>query len=81
MIHKFIDNIFEMEKPISKLVKQGLIFSMLVCLSAVMMFFIQRDINLPYIFHDASLILLRTGITFAISFIVCGIATNTIKNQ
>ena len=81
MIHKFIDNIFEMEKSISKLVKQGLIFSMLVCLSAVTMFFVQRNASLSYIFHDASLSLLRTGITFAISFIVCGIATNSIKNQ
>ena len=31
MIHKFIDSIFEMEKPIVKLVKQGLVFSMFVC--------------------------------------------------
>ena len=79
-MNKFIDEIFELEQPISKFVKQGLIFSILFCLSAVTMFFIQRNINLPYIFHDASLILLRTGITFAISFLVCGIATNTIKN-
>lgn len=80
-MNKFIDDIFELEKPISNLVKQGLIFSILFCLSAVAMFFIQRNADLPYIFHDASLILLRTGITFTISFIVCGIATNTIKNQ
>lgn len=79
-MNKFIDEIFELEQPISKFVKQGLIFSILFCLLAVTMFFIQRNINLPYIFHDASIILLRTGITFAISFLVCGIATNTIKN-
>ncbi len=81
MIHKFIDNIFQMEKSISKLVRQGLIFSMLVCISAVTMFFIQRDLSLPYLFHDASLSLLKSGITFGISFLVCGIATNTIKNS
>ena len=71
MIHKFIDNIFEMEKDIEKIVKEGLIFSGVVCLLAVILFFVQRDVNLPYIFHDASLTLLRTGITFAISFLVC----------
>lgn len=78
MIHKFIDNIFEMEKPISKLVKQGLIFSMFVCMIAVTMFYFYNELLLDYIYHEISFSLLKTGITFAISFFICGIATNTI---
>lgn len=78
MIHKFIDNIFEMEKPISKLVKYGLIFSMFVSIIAVTIFYFYNQLSLNYIYHEISFCLLKTGISFAISFLICGIATNTI---
>lgn len=81
MIHKFIDSIFEMEKPIVKLVKQGLVFSMFVCIIAVIVFYFYNTLSLDYIYHEISFSLLRTGITFAISFFICGIATNTILNN
>ena len=80
MIHKF-NTIFEMEKPISKLVKQGLIFSMAICLLAVATFYFYNELSLNYIYHEISFTLLKTGITFAISFFICGVATNKIKNE
>lgn len=81
MVHKFIDNIFKMEQPISKVVKHGLVFSMLICVVAVTMFYLYNELSLNYIYHEASFILLRAGITFAIGFFICGVATNTIKNE
>ena len=81
MIHKFIDNIFKMDKSISKLVKKGLIFSMIVCIFAVTIFYLYNEYSLDYIYHEASFSLLRAGITFAISFFICGVATNTIRGN
>lgn len=81
MIHKFIDNLFKMEKSISHLVRNGLIFSMLICISSVIIFYFYNTLNLNYIYHEVSLGLFKSGIMFGVSFFICGIATNGIKNN
>lgn len=81
MIHKFINNLFEMEKPISKIVKNGLIFSMFICICSMLLFYFYQTLNLKYIYHEASFTLFRAGLTFAISFFICGIATNDIRKD
>ena len=81
MIHKFIDNLFEMDKPISRVVKYGLIFSMIVCIAAVIMFYFYNTLSLGYIYHEISFGLFKSGIMFGISFFICGIATNTIIKE
>lgn len=81
MVHKFINNLFEIDKSISELIKKGLIFSMVVCIIALFIFYFYHINFLNYIYHDISLVLLRTGITFAIGFFVCGVATNKISKD
>lgn len=81
MVHKFIDNLFEIEGPISQVIKHGFIFSLIVCLISGVLFYFYTHYHLNYIYHEISLILFKSGITFAISFFICGIATNKIKND
>lgn len=81
MVHKFIDNLFELESPIGKVVKYGFIFSLFFCLVGGILFYFYSKFNLNYIYHEISLILFKSGITFAVSFFICGIATNKIKND
>ena len=78
MIHKFIDDLFNIDKSISSLVKKGFVFSILICITALLIFYFYHINSLKYIYHDISLTLLKTGITFAISFFICGVATNRI---
>ena len=81
MVHKFIDNLFELEGPIGQVVKYGFIFSLFFCLVSGILLYFYSKFNLNYIYHEISLILFKSGITFAISFFICGIATNKIKND
>ena len=81
MVHKFINNIFEIDESISKIIQKGMIFSMIVCIIALFIFYFYHISLLNYIYHDISLVLLRTGITFVIGFFVCGIATNKISKD
>lgn len=81
MIHKFLDNIFRMDKPISKVVKLGLIFSMIICISSVILFYFYNSLSLDYIYYEISLGLFRAGIMFVVSFLICGIATNALYKE
>lgn len=81
MIHKFIDNLFCMDKSISRVVKFGFIFSMIICIASVILFYFYNSLSLNYIYHELSLGLFKTGIMFGISFFICGIATNTIRKE
>ena len=78
MVHKYINSLFDMDKNISKIVKIGFIFSMMVCIIATTIFYFYHINVLAYIYHDISLSLFQTGIIYAIGFFVCGIATNRI---
>lgn len=78
MVHKFINTLFDIDNSICSIIIKGLIFSIIICISSLLVYYFYHIGILNYIYHDISLILLRTGITFAIGFFVCGVATNTI---
>ena len=69
-----------LDKHIYKIMKYGLLFSTLVCLiaSGILVFYILSGIN---IFYHLGLNLVKSGFTFAVEFIICGIVVDFIKNK
>ncbi len=81
MIHNFINELFDIDDAICIIIKKGFIFSLLICIIALLIFYYYNIYFLNYIYHDISFILFRTGIIFAIGFFICGVATNKIAKD
>lgn len=79
MTQKF-KNILKFDDKILKIIKYCFIVSLFICTISIIIMLIY---NTYYISHDlylSGIILFKTGLTIAISSIICAIVINTIKN-
>ncbi len=74
-----LNNLFEIDKSFLKLIKIGLIISFSICLVAIIFVTLYNKYYISHDLYEASIILLKTGLIYAVQFIVCGIATNKIQ--
>lgn len=74
-----LKNLFEIDKSFLKLIKIGLIISFAICLVAIIFVTLYNKYYISHDLYEASIILLKTGLIYAVQFIVCGIATNKIQ--
>lgn len=74
-----LKNLFEIDKSFLKLIKIGLIISFSICLVAIIFVTLYNKYYISHDLYEASIILLKTGLIYAVQFIVCGIATNKIQ--
>ena len=81
MIKKLSDNIKDLDKDVLKIMFSGFKFSFFICLlsSIVLLAYIINPIS--YILFESGIILFKTGLTFAVSFFICGFVINCIKKQ
>lgn len=79
MIKKLTNNIKNLDKDILKIMFWGFKFSFFICIlsSIVLLTYIVNPIS--YIILEAGTILFKTGLTFAVSFFICGFVVNNIK--
>lgn len=79
-MQKFFFGLKNLDKGTYKIMKYGLLFSGLICLSAVgiLLLYIFLGINL---FYHLGLILIKSSFTFGVEFIICGIIVDFIKNK
>ena len=80
MLQKLKD-LFDMEEPILKLVRKGMKFSIIICSISIISLLIYNKYYISHDLYTGSFILFRTGLLFAIQFLICGIAFNTIRKQ
>ena len=81
MIKKLTNNIKNLDKDILKIMFLGFKFSFLICVlsSIVLLTYIVNPVS--YILFEAGTVLFKTGLTFAVSFFICGFVINCIKKQ
>lgn len=85
MIHKFITMIKNAFKNLDKMalyiLKKGLSFCFLLSTFSAIVLLAYECFALNPIIFQVGLILFKASITFAISFVICAIASDTIKKQ
>ena len=79
-MNKFFLELKNLDKDTYKIIKYGLLFSGLVCLSAICILLIYIFLGISFFYH-LGLSLLQSSFTFAVEFIVCGIIVDFIKNK
>lgn len=79
MIHSF-KSLFDMDESVLKILKSGLKLSIVICAVAIFSMLIYYKFYISHDLYEGSIILFRTGLLFAVQFLICGIAINKIKN-
>ncbi len=79
-MNKFFGELKNLDKNIYKIMKYGLLFSGLVCISAVFVLLIYIFLGISLFYH-LGLTLIKSSFTFAVEFIICGIIVDFIKNK
>jgi len=79
-MNKFFLELKNLDKDTYKIIKYGLLFSGLVCLSAICILLIYIFLGISFFYH-LGLILIKSSFTFAVEFIVCGVIVDFIKNK
>lgn len=81
MIKEIIKNIRNIEKSILNIMFVGfrISFGIAILSSLVLLFYILNPIS--YIIYDCGTILFKTSLSFAVTFFICSIVTNNLKNE
>ncbi len=79
-MNKLFSEFNNLDKNTYKIIKYGLLFSGLVCLSAVCVLLLYIFLGMNFLYH-LGLVLLKSSFTFAVEFIICGIIVDFIKNK
>ena len=79
-MNKFFLELKNLDKDTYKIIKYGLLFSGLVCLSAICILLIYIFLGISFFYH-LGLILIKSSFTFAVEIIVCGVIVDFIKNK
>lgn len=79
-MNKLFSEFNNLDKNTYKIIKYGLLFSGLVCLSAVCVLLLYIFLGINFLYH-LGLVLLKSSFTFAVEFIICGIIVDFIKNK
>lgn len=79
-MNNFFNGLKNLDKDTYKIMRYGLLFSGLVCFTAVcvLLIYIFLGINLLYYL---GLTLIKSSFTFAVEFIICGVIVDFIKNK
>ena len=72
---------FYLEDSALKIVKFGFKISILICALSIITLLIYYKYYISHDLYEGSIILFRTGLLFAIQFLICGIALTKIKSQ
>ena len=76
---EFFKSFKEIDKSISKIMNRGNIFSLFICILAVVVLAIYKEFYISSDLLEASIILFKTSIFFSIQFFMCGIAIDKIR--
>lgn len=80
MLKMLIDKFVSLEKNVKKIMKYGFLFSFLVCVIAMVLLLSYELFSSPDLYY-IGLSVFQLSLFFAVEFIICGIAIDTIKKQ
>lgn len=75
----YYKKIINIDKTISKVMKGGIDFSLIICVIALFTLFIHKNYYISHNLYDAAIILFQAGLLFAAQFFICGITIDTVK--
>ena len=81
MFNKLVDSIKNIDPSIFKVMILGFKFSFIICFLALLLLIIHNTYPSSYIVYKSGLALFRTGLTFAVGFFICALATDIIKKE
>lgn len=81
MLEKVFNLFNSLDIKIKKIMKCGFIFSLCFCLIATLILLTYESIYASPDLYYIGLQMIKTGFTFVIEFIICGIAFDKIKQQ
>lgn len=80
MIKLLVNQFNQMDQKIKKIMHYGFLFSFVVCLISLGILY-TYSVNFSPELYYIGLSVFRLSLFFAVEFIVCALATDTIKNQ
>ena len=79
-MQKIISGLKSLDKNTYKIIRYGLLFSGIVCLTAIGILLAYIVLGTNFFYH-LGMILIKSSFTFAVEFIICGIVVDFIKKQ
>ncbi len=79
-MQKIILGLKNLDKDTYKIMKYGLLFSGLVCLTAVGILLAYIFLGINFFYHFG-LVLIESSFSFAVEFIICGIVVDFIRKK
>ncbi len=80
MINMIKDKFSSMDQKVKKILKYGMYFSLLVCILALILL-VTYHFNLNIDLYYIGLAVLKLGLFFAVEFLICAFAIDSIKKQ
>ena len=81
MCKKLLNKLNSVDKKVFKIMNKGINFAEILAIIGILLLYIYNTYYISYNLYLSSLIIFKTSILIAVSFVVCGLATNEIKNQ
>ena len=75
----YYNKLINIDKSISKIMRNGINFSFFICILALITLFVHKNFYISHVLYDASIMLFQAGLLFAIQFFICGITIDTVK--
>ncbi len=81
MRKELLNKLNSVDKKVFKIMNKGINFAEVLAIIGILLLYIYNTYYISYNLYLSSLIVFKTSILIAVSFVVCGFATNEIKNQ
>ena len=81
MYQKLLNKLNSVDKKVFPIMHKGIIFAEIIAIISLIIMYIYNKFYISYDLYLSSLILFRTSIIIALSFIICGFAVDEIKKQ
>ena len=79
MIKKLTNDIKTLDKTVLKIMFSGFKFSFFICILSTFILITYILNPISYIIFEAGTLLFKIGLTFAVSFFICGFVVNNLK--
>ena len=80
MRKELLNKLNSVDKKVFKIMNKGINFAEVLAIIGILLLYIYNTYYISYNLYLSSLIVFKTSILIAVSFVVCGFATNEIKN-
>ena len=81
MRKELLNKLNSVDKKVFKIMIKGINFAEVLAIIGILLLYIYNTYYISYNLYLSSLIVFKTSRLIAVSFVVCGFATNEIKNQ